>query len=165
MHVLHKVWNTTLTGEHYTVLCPLRVHITEKSSSWSKLIVVQVALTYYRLFSMLMLSCLIWTTTCRSLPCSTAHTSHHRFCSHTQHCWLTTLYCRRFTVNVIWWCEEEKSEWEKQRHKWVRSGRTREEAEASYCSSETGREGRGELIRGCKNRKQYKEKLQRRNEQ
>lgn len=34
----------------------------------------------------------------------------------------------------------------------MRSGRTTEEVEASYCSSVAGREGRGEMICGCKKR-------------
>lgn len=35
----------------------------------------------------------------------------------------------------------------------MRSGRTTEEAEATYCSSVAGREGGGEMICGCKKRK------------
>lgn len=38
----------------------------------------------------------------------------------------------------------------------MRSGRTTEEAEATYCSSVAGREGRGEMICGCKKRKRRK---------
>lgn len=35
----------------------------------------------------------------------------------------------------------------------MRSGRTTEEVEATYCSTVAGREGRGEMICGCKKRK------------
>lgn len=39
----------------------------------------------------------------------------------------------------------ERSKWGRQRHIWVRGGRTTEEAEATYCSSLAGKEGRGEM--------------------
>lgn len=45
----------------------------------------------------------------------------------------------------------------------MRSGRTTEEAEATYCSSVAGREGRGEMICGCKKRNGRKGKVAERN--
>ncbi len=38
----------------------------------------------------------------------------------------------------------------------MRSGRTTEEVEATCCSSVAGREGRGEMICGCKKRNRRK---------
>ena len=45
----------------------------------------------------------------------------------------------------------------------MRSGRTTEEAEATYCSSVAGREGRGEMICGCKKRNGRKGNVTERN--
>lgn len=42
------------------------------------------------------------------------------------------------------------------RHSWVRSGRTTEEVEATYCSSVAGSEGRSAMICGCKKRNRRK---------